>query len=160
MKELIFPALNLFLLLGFIVYKTKHPFYEFMKQRHLFVFEGLNRAKTQAAIVAQKKRQVEAKLANLDALKAEITAEWKDRELAQTRAIQEGSARVIAQMQKEAAQNKQALEVSLREDILCGFRRNVLAQVETRVKQLLTPGIHAKLNQDFLSEVASGVGAS
>ena len=160
MKELIFPAVNLIILLGFIVYKTKHPFYAFMKHRHHVIFDGLNRSKLQAANAAERKKEVEAKLANLDALKAEISAEWKLRSIAQGKAIQESSARVVAQMRKEADQNKKALEVSLQEDILRGFRRNVLVQVEAKVKQALTSEIHTKLNQDFAKEVSAGVSAS
>ena len=158
MDTLIFPALNLLLLLGFLFYKTKHPFKHFMKKRHYDVFEGLNRSKVQAANAAQKKNEVEAKLANLDAEKASIIAEWKQLQAQQTAAARESSVRVVAQMRKEAEQNKKALGDSLQGDILRSFKRNVIAQAESKIKQALNAETHAQLNQNFTKEV--GVNAS
>jgi F0F1-type ATP synthase membrane subunit b/b' len=159
MNTLILPALNFIILIGFIVYKTKHPFKQFMTNRHRDVFEGLNRSKVQAANAAQKQKEVEAKLANLDAEKVTIAGEWKERQAQQTVALHESSARVIAQMRKELEQNKHALEVSLQGDMLKNFKRNVIAQAEVKIKAALNPETHAKLNQEFTQEVGKGASA-
>jgi F0F1-type ATP synthase membrane subunit b/b' len=159
MNTLIFPAINLILLLGFIVYKTKHPFKEFMQKRHRDVFEGLNRSKVQAENAAQRQKEVEAKLSHLDAEKKVIVAEFKEREAQQIVAIRESSQRVIAQMRKETEQNKKALEISLEADMLRGFKRNVIAQAEIKIKAALNAETHAKLNQGFTQELGSGVSA-
>jgi F0F1-type ATP synthase membrane subunit b/b' len=156
MNTLIFPAVNLILLLGFIVYKTKQPFKDFMQKRHSDVFDGLNRSKIQAAAAATKQKEVEKKLLNLDAERIIIAQEWKQRETQQIAALHESSARVVAQMRKESDQNKKSLEVSLEADILRNFKRNVIAQAETKIKSALNSETHAKLNQSFTQELGSG----
>ncbi len=159
MKDLIFPAINLALLLGFLIWKLKTPAGTFVKTRHREVFEGLNRAKAQAASVAQRKAEIEAKLKNLDAERAAIAAEWKQRGSEQAKAIQEGSVRVVAQMRKEFEQNKAALAVTLQGEMLRVFRRNVISQAEAKIKQALNPEMHHKLNQQFVAEAAIEVSA-
>ena len=160
MSALIWPAVNFILLIGFVVYKTKHPFRTFMIDRHKSVFEGLNRSKLQAAAAAQRKQEVEAKLANLDTEKVKITNEWIERQIQQVAAIRESSVRVIAQMHKEAEQNKSALEVSLRADMLRNFKRNVIAQAEAKIVQALNADTHSKVNQNFIHDVSIGASAT
>ena len=160
MNTLIFPAINLILLLVFIVYKTKQPFKDFMQKRHRDVYEGLNRSKVQAAAAQAKQKDVEAKLANLDTEKTLIAAEWKQRETQQITAIRESVKRVEEQMRKESEQNKKALEVTLRSDILRGFKRNVMIQAELKIKTALNAETHSKLNQGFAQELGNGVNLS
>ena len=154
MNQLIFPAINHAILVGFIVYKAKPGFYAFIKKRHEEVFEGLNRSKVQAQTVAQRKKEIEAKIKNLDAEKAQIAAEWKQREVDQSRSIKEGSLRVVTQMRQEFEQNKKALELTLLEESLRSFRRNVVAQAEMKIKQALNPALHGKINQEFIKEAS------
>jgi F0F1-type ATP synthase membrane subunit b/b' len=159
MNTLIWPAVNLILLVGFVVYKTKHPFREFMVTRHKGIFEGLNRSKLQAASAAQRKKEIDAKLANLDAEKVVIANEWIERQIQQVAAVRESSVRVIAQMHNEAKQNKSALEISLQADMLRNFKRNVIAQAETKIAHALNPGVHGQINHNFIDEVSTGTSA-
>jgi F0F1-type ATP synthase membrane subunit b/b' len=130
-----------------------------MKQRHSDVFDGLSRSKLQAQSVAARKKDVEARLANLDAEKIQIADEWKLRAIEHGKSIQEGSVRVVAQMRSEAAQNKKALEVSLQGDILRTFRKNVLTQAESKIKQALNADVHTRVNQNFIQEAGKGASA-
>ena len=128
-----------------------------MHKRHRDVFEGLNRSKVQAAAAATKQKEVEIKFANLDSEKKLIDAEWKQREAQKMAALRESSARVIQQMRKESEQNKKALEITLQAETLRGFKKNVIAQAEAKIKAALNPEAHAKLNQGFIQELGSGV---
>ena len=159
MHTLIFPFLNFALLLGFIIYKTKGPFSNFMKKRHSDVFEGLNKSKTQAALAEARRKEVEFKLVGLETEKRAIAAEWTDRRAQQEKALHESSKRIVAQMKTEAEQNKKALEISLQADMLKNFRRNVIAQAEIKIKSSLSPQVHAQINQKFIQDVAKGVNA-
>ncbi len=159
MNTLIFPALNFILLLGFIIYKTKGPFFAFMRKRHLDVSEGLNKSKIQAAAAEARFKQVEFKLVGLEDEKRAIAHEWALRKQQQEKALRESSERVIAQMKHEAEQNKKALEITLQADMLKNFRRNVIAQAETKIKSSLNPEVHAQINQKFIQDVAKGVSA-
>jgi F0F1-type ATP synthase membrane subunit b/b' len=159
MNTLIWPAVNLVILVGFVVYKTKHPFRVFMVTRHKSIFDGLNKSKLHAAAVAQKKKDIEAKLANLDAEKVEIANEWIERQIQQVAAVRESSARTVAQMHHEAKQNKHALEISLRADMLRNFKRNVIVQAEAKIAHALNSGTHGKINHNFIEEVSTGASA-
>ena len=153
MNTLILPALNLLILIGFIVYKTKLPFYQFMQKRRDDVYEGLNRSKVQAKDAALKKSEIEAKFKSLEQIKATIRAEWKQRESQQIAALRDSSERIILQMGKEGEQNKRALEQALQRDILREFKQKILLQAETKIKQNLSPEIHLNLNENFIKEV-------
>ena len=135
MNTLILPALNLLLLLGFLVYKSKGPFLDFVRGRRLEIFDGLNRSKTQAEAAEKRRQEVEAKLSTLDQEKSRIFAEWKEKEAAQTKAVLESSARVLAQLKVEAEQNKKALEDQVRASIERNFRRAVIAQAEQKLSR-------------------------
>jgi F0F1-type ATP synthase membrane subunit b/b' len=145
MEKLIWPAINLFGLVGFILYKTRTPFLEFVSGRRAEIFDGLNRSRAQAQETARRRKEVEAKLAGLDAEKAAIFAEWKEKELLQTQAIRESSVRVVAQMKREAEQSKMALEGQTRIAIERGFRKAVLAQAEQKIIQQLNPEVHSRI---------------
>ena len=157
MQTLIFPAINLIILLAIVVYYTKKPFVGFMQQRHHDVYHGLNKSKVQAALAQAKRAEVEAKLVNLDSEKSKIAHEWDARKSEQIKELAQGATRVIEQMKTEIEQNKKALEFSIRTDVLQEFRSQVLAQAETKIKSALTPEVHARLNQSFIQDVAQGV---
>ena len=160
MQALIFPAINFIILLSFIIYKTKAPFFQFMKKRHQDVFDGLNKSKVQAATAAAKKAEVELKLSKLDSEKATIQAEWKSKETQQIKALGESTERIMAQMKAEAIQNKKSLEVTLQSEMTRNFNRAVIAQAEQKIKAALNAETHAKINQTFVKDVGVGVSAS
>jgi F0F1-type ATP synthase membrane subunit b/b' len=149
MEKLIVPAIHLALLIGFIVYKVKTPFGEFMRSRHKTVSDGLNRSKNQAIEAQAKKAEVEAKLAKLDSEKLKIDTESKERQTLQSKAIQEGSQRLIAQMKKESEQNKKALESSLGAEVRKAMGTLILAQAEQKIRQGLNPETHKRVNDRF-----------
>lgn len=153
MEKLILPAIHLFGLVAFIVYKTKGSFVEFMKNRHEEMSEGLNKAKTQAATVHARKKEIEAKLATLESEKNAIFAEWKAKEAAQLKAIQESTQKTIAQMSVEAEQNKKSLEQQIKNQIMKKVVGQVIAQVEEKVKKGLSDQSHRAMIDQFVSEV-------
>lgn len=159
MTKLILPAIHLIGLLAFLVYKTKGSFFSFVKGRHQDIYDGLNRSKAQASAAELKRKEIEARISNLDAEKNKIFAEWKEKEGAQIAALKQSSERVLAQMKREAEQNKKILSDTLGEEALKTFRRSVLAQVETKIKQKLNPGVHAEINKRFIEELGKGAGA-
>ena len=154
MGSLILPAIHLSILLGYIFYKTKPAFLEFMRTRHLTVTEGLNKSKKQALDVEAKKKEVDAKLSNFASEKQKIVAEWKEKEGLQTKVIQESSQRLLNQMKIEAEQNKKALVEAVKVDTLKGIGMLVVAQAEAKIRAGLNPEAHRKINEVFTGEVA------
>jgi F0F1-type ATP synthase membrane subunit b/b' len=154
MESLKWPFINFFLLFGFVIYKTKTPFFKYMIERQKEISENLNKSKVQAQEAAGKKAAVEARLASLESEKAKIFAEWKEKEVQQTAALKESSVRIIAQMKAEAEQNKKALEASIQAETALGFRRAVLAQALTKISQSLNPETHKKMNERFVKDVS------
>ena len=156
MEKLIWPAINLFGLLGFLFYKTKNPFLDFVRGRRVEIFEGLNRSKAQAEAAQARRKEVERKLATLDQEKSRILAEWKEKEAAQTKAILESSVRIIAQIKNEAEQNKKTLEEQVRVSIERNFRRTVIAQAEQKIVQALNTDTHSKMARNLAGLLEGG----
>ena len=152
MGSLILPAIHLSVLLGYIFYKTKKPFLEFVRSRHLEVSDGLNKSKKQAINVEAKRKEVEARLSGLEVEKKKIILEWKEKEAQQILTIQQSTQRILNQMKLEAEQNKKSLSESVRTETLKGIGMLVLAQAESKIKAGLNKETHQKLNQSF-SEV-------
>ena len=155
MEKLILPAVHLFGLVAFIVYKTKGSFVEFMKTRHNEVSDGLNKAKIQAAEVNKKKVEIEAKFAGLEKEKETIISEWKAKESSQIKAIQESSAKAISQMSTEAEQVKKSLEQQFQDQIKKKIGEQILAQVEEKVKAGLGSQGHQTMVDQFVKEVSA-----
>jgi F0F1-type ATP synthase membrane subunit b/b' len=156
MLKLILPAIHLFGLVGFILYKTRSPFFRFMKDRQREISDGLNRSKTQASAAAERKKEIEAKLATLESEKVLIAKEWEEKRLKQVQVIQESAARVIAQTRREAEQNRVALEASVASEALVGFRRAVLVRAMEKIRGSLSAEVQARLQKQFLNEISGG----
>lgn len=155
MVKLILPAIHLFGLVAFIIYKTKGSMVNFMKTRHAEVSAGLNKAKTQAAMVDAKKKEVETKFASLEKEKAAIFAEWKERESAKIKTIQEGSSKVIQQMKVDAEKNRATLVGQARNQVMRKFANLIIERVEEKVKAGLANQTHEGIHQKFVKEVSA-----
>ena len=156
MLKLILPAIHLFGLVGFILYKTKSPFFQFMKDRQRDISEGLNKSKTQANAAAERKKEIEAKLATLESEKAVIAREWEEKRIKQVQTVQESSARVIAQTRREAEQNRVALESGVAAEALADFKRAVMVRAMEKIQKSLSPEIQVRLQKQFLNEISGG----
>ena len=156
MEQLLLPAVHFVALIAFLTYKMKAPFATFMVDRHQHVVTGFNRSKAQAAQAETKRKEIDAKLANLDREKDAILNEWKEREALQLKAVTESSARVILQMKAEAQRNKAALEETFRTETIRGIGKLVLAQAEAKIKSGLTPEKHQNINKRFAQELTVG----
>ena len=156
MLKLILPAIHLFGLIGFIIYKARSPFFQFMKDRQRDISEGLNRSKTQANAAAKMKKEIEAKWATLEGEKAMIAKEWEDKRLSQAQVVQESAVRVVAQTRREAEQNRVALEAGVAAEALGDFKRAVLARAMEKIQKSLTPEVQARLQKQFLNEISGG----
>jgi F-type H+-transporting ATPase subunit b len=155
MEKLILPAVHLFGLVAFIIYKTKGSFVEFMETRHNEMSDGLNKAKIQAASAEAKKKEIEAKFAGLEKEKNMIIAEWKEKEAAQIKAIKESSTKLLAQMTTEAEQNKKALEQQIKNQVMKKIADQIIAQVEEKVKKGLDDQSHKGMIDQFVKEVSA-----
>ncbi len=156
MEKLLWPALNLLGLLGFLVYKTKGPFFTFVTSRRIEIFNGLNKSKAQLEDAEKKRSEAELRISRLGVETAEIASEWKQKSLVQADAVRQSSIRVIAQMKSEAEQNKLALLDATRASIRASFRKAVLNSAEQKIIQALNPELHAKANQRVLAEIMKG----
>jgi F0F1-type ATP synthase membrane subunit b/b' len=160
MDKLIWPAINLFGLLGFIFYKTKKPFFEFVSLRRSEIFEGLNRSRIQAEEAARRRKEIEAKLSSLEKEKASIFMEWREKTASRAESIRDRSKVVMVQMRAEAEQNKKALVEATRQSIASGYRRAVVQQVEQKIQQSLNPDVHARMNARVIDQIGKGAGTA
>jgi F0F1-type ATP synthase membrane subunit b/b' len=156
MLKLILPAIHLFGLVGFILYKVRGPFFEFMRVRQRDISEGLNRSRKQAQEAAERKREIESKLGALDREKETIAREWKEKLAQQGRALEESSVRIIEQMKREADQNRVALEAVVRKETVAAFRKAVLARAQEKIETALDADVHARLHAKFAQDLSGG----
>jgi len=157
MEKLFWPALNLFGLLGFLAYKAKGPFFNFVHLRRSEIFEGLNKSKAQLQEASKRKAEVESRISGLDAETREITSEWSQKTALQTQALRQGSLSVIEQMKIEAEQNKLALIEQTRVSIRGSFKKAILQAAEQKILQSLNSSVHAKVNERLTGEVSRGM---
>lgn len=155
MEKLILPAVHLFGLVAFIIYKTKGSFVQFMETRHNEMSDGLNKAKIQAASAEAKKKEIEAKFAGLEKEKNMIFTEWKEKEATQLKSIRDSSAKLIAQMTVEAEQNKKSLEQQIRNQVMKKIAEQIIVQVEDKVKKGLNEQTHKGMVDQFINEVSA-----
>lgn len=160
MEKLIWPAINLFGLLGFIFYKTKGPFIEFVSLRRSEIFEGLNRSRIQAEEAARRRKEVETKISTLEKEKTAILTEWKEKGVARSEALRERSQVLMVQMRAEAEQNKKALIDTTRLLITASYRKSILQQVENKLQQALNADHHQKLNARVIDQIGKGAGTA
>ena len=155
MEKLLLPAIHLFGLLAFIIYKTKDSFVKFMKTRFEEVSEGLNKAKVQTATANSKKQEIEARFANLQKEKEIVFSDWKEREASQLKEIKDSSVKIIAQMNTEAELNRKSLEVQIREQVTKSIAGQIIGLVEEKVKAGLNEQTHKGINEQFVKEVSA-----
>ncbi len=155
MEKLLLPAIHLFGLVAFIIYKTKGSFIEFMKTRHNEVSDGLNKSKLQAAQADARRKEVEAKFAGLEKEKESIFSEWKERESSQVKSIKEASPKILAQMSSESEMNKKSLEAQVKAQIMKKIADHIVTRVEENVKAGMNVQVHQGLNEKFVKEVSA-----
>ncbi|NDF13783.1 hypothetical protein EB061_00445 [bacterium] len=160
MEKLIWPAINLFGLLGFIFYKTKGPFLDFVSLRRSEIFEGLNRSRIQAEEAARRRKEIETKLSSLEKERSAILDEWREKGVARSNALRERSKTLVVQMRAEAEQNKRALINATRLSIAASYRKSVLQQVEQKLQQALNAERHHKLNAAVIDQIGKGAGTA
>ena len=155
MEKLLWPAIHLFALVAFIVYKTKGSFLDFIRNRHQEISDGLNRAKTQAASVEARRKEIEVKFSGLQKEKETIFSEWKDKETSQLKAIQDSSDRTLLQLKVESERNRKNLEEQFRSQIMKEVAVEVVAMVEGKIKSGLSEQLHQSINDRISKEVSA-----
>jgi F0F1-type ATP synthase membrane subunit b/b' len=146
MKTLILPFIHFAALVAFIVYKTKSPFKQFIQTRHTDVVTGLNKSKTQAAEAAQRKAEIEKRFMGLDAERAQIITEWKEREVQQIRGIRESTERTITQLKADAELNKKSLVETFQKETARNIGILVISKAEEKMKASMNSELHQKMN--------------
>lgn len=154
MTSLIFPALNLAILLGLLIYFLRSPLGKYVTTRREEIVAGLSRSKIQVLEAEAKRKEIEARFATLDSDKSVIFKEWKEREILQVKAIQESSERILAQMKKEADSNKIALEDFMNKDALNSAALYTIELTKKKMNERLNADSHRKINERFSQEVA------
>jgi len=156
MEHLFWPALNLFGLLGFIAYKTRGPFFSFVRSRRDQITDGLNRSKIQIESASRRKAEVEAKLSSLESEVAAILSDWRKKTEQKSAAIRDASVRVLGQMTAEAELNRKSLVEQTSKSIERSFRRAITQAAETKIRQSLNDGVHQQVNLSLVREVSNG----
>jgi hypothetical protein len=119
----------------------------------------LNKSKIQVEEAQKRRAEIDSRLSGLELEKSKIASEWKEKSLAQSQAIRDGSVKIIEQMKLESQQNQKALIHQTQKAIQMGFRKSVLTQAEQKILQSLNSGVHAQINERLVKEVSRGGGA-
>lgn len=154
MSSLILPAIHLGVLLGFIFYKVRSPFGQYLKERYESTVNALESSKKQAALLDSKKKEVELRFAQLESEKKKVFESWKAQEEGQVKAIRESSVRVLEQMKKDAEMSRAGLETAVRAEAIKTLAEHTIVLAEEKIKQKLNADVQKRLQDKFVLEVS------
>jgi F0F1-type ATP synthase membrane subunit b/b' len=153
LSALIPPAINLAILIGFLVIKVKQPLKEHVRARHATLRDELRTVRDKLASSQERYDEFTRKLKAMDAEVSALREQAKqDAKAAQGRIATESkklSANVVADA-KAAAAN---LYTDLKGQLLAELGNRVLERAEAILKEKLTGADRIRIRQEFSAQV-------
>lgn len=153
MESLLAPAINFFLLVGFLAYKLKQPLRNFVKQRHdnlkneiLSVADQLKQAQEKYNEFSVKLKSVSAEVATLREQARQDSATMKQKILADAR-------RTATNVVSDSKNIAEGLYQQLQGQLYTELSLQVLNRAETILRERLTGADHARIREEFSRQV-------
>jgi F0F1-type ATP synthase membrane subunit b/b' len=153
--SLIYPTINLVALVSFLVWKLKAPVSEFVKKRHVYVRDEVQRVSEQLQKSQVKYQEYSSKLkaidAEVNAIRDQSLAEAKE---VQTRVINEAN-RLTKQILDDARIGAQTAFLDSKSSIRAEFVRQVMERAEKTLTAGMNDGQQAQTRQNFIQQVGA-----
>jgi len=152
MSELIFPTINLAILIGILVVYTREPIRAFIRTRHETLRDELRRVRDLLVNSKAKFEEFSAKLeAEIQALRDQAkqdAATIKSKILAEAQTL---SATIVS----DARRSAQGLYGQLRSELFVEVGNKVLDRTESVLRERLTGEDRARIRNEFSTQVES-----
>ena len=155
MSELIFPTINLAILIGILVVYTREPIRAFIRTRHETLRDELRRVRD---LLVNSKAKFEEFSAKLKAMEAEIQA-LRDQAKQDAATIK---SKILAEAQtlsativSDARRSAQGLYGQLRSELFVEVGNKVLDRTESVLRERLTGEDRARIRNEFSTQVES-----
>jgi F-type H+-transporting ATPase subunit b len=153
MSELIFPAINLAILVTIMVVKLRDPLRGFVRTRHETLRDELQRVRD---LLKQSQTRYDEFTGKLRALEAEIVTlrEQARQDAAQTKSTVLAEAqRLSAAIVTDARAAAQGMHAQFRHELLSEMGVRVIDRAEAMLKERLTGDDRARIRHEFSTQV-------
>jgi F0F1-type ATP synthase membrane subunit b/b' len=153
MSELFAPTINLLILVGILVYYTRHPIKKSVQDRHAGLRDELARVRD---LLRQAQEQYSEFSSKLKAIEAETTAlrqqAIQDAEAAKQRIITDAQ-RMSSGIANDSRKAAQSLYSELRTQLASEIGNRVLERAEVILRERLTGDDRARIRKEFSTQV-------
>jgi F-type H+-transporting ATPase subunit b len=153
MSELLAPTINLLILVGILVYYTRHPIRKSVEDRHVGLRDELARVRD---LLRQAQEQYNEFSSKLKAIEAETTAlrqqAIQDAEAARQRLVNDAQ-RMSQGISSDARRGAESLYVELKSQLASEIGGRVLERAEAILRDRLTGDDRARIRKEFSTQV-------
>jgi F-type H+-transporting ATPase subunit b len=153
MSELIAPFINLLILVGILVYYTRHPIKKSVQDRHTGLRDELTRVRD---LLRQAQEQYNEFSSKLKAIEAETTAlrqqAIQDAEAAKQRIVNDAQ-RMSMGISSDARKAAESLYGELKTQLASEIGGRVLERAEAILRDRLTGDDRARIRKEFSTQV-------
>ena len=157
---LLWPFINLTILVSFLTYKLKAPLGEFIKNRHTFVRDEVIRVGALLEDAKRKHGEFSAKLGSMnteaDAMKVQMR---QDAESLKIR-INAEAKRMAAGIVADAQTSANGMVLDLRRKLTMEMGMRIIDRAEVLIRSRLTGDDRVRIRKDFSQQVESGKGGA
>ncbi|MFL5812659.1 MAG: hypothetical protein ACJ763_03710 [Bdellovibrionia bacterium] len=153
MSELFAPTINLLILVGILVYYTRHPIKKSVEDRHTGLRDELARVRD---LLRQAQEQYNEFSSKLKAIEAETTAlrqqAIQDAEAAKQRLVNDAQ-RMSQGIASDARRGAESLYAELKTQLASEIGGRVLERAEAILRERLTGDDRARIRKEFSTQV-------
>jgi F0F1-type ATP synthase membrane subunit b/b' len=153
MSTLLWPAINLGVLLSIIGYFLREPLKQFASERHRTMREELASVREQLARAQKQYGEFTARLGALDTEIAAIRDQMKQEAASSKARIVEEAKKSAARIQSDSNTAAKALFGDLKQELYTELSSKVLEKAEGLLRERLTGDDRARIRQEFSRQV-------
>ena len=153
--SLILPALNLAVLVGFLVWKLRAPLARFVRQRHLYVRDEVSRVSRQLEDSQQRYQEFSSKLRAIDAEVGALRDQAKSDAVAAQLAIRAGAKKIAQQILEDAKTGANNAFQETRSSLKAEFGARVIDRAEALIRGQMNDGLRTQVREGFVRQVGA-----
>jgi len=155
MESLVYPLINVLILIAFLATKMRAPIREFAAQRHLSIRGEIQSVQEQLRQAQEKYDEFSAKLKAVDAEIAILKEQTKQESASLKQKITNEARRVAGSVVSDAKNAAEGMFADLKGKLYCDLVNQVLDQAQGLLKERLTGEDRDRMRKEFSSQVES-----
>lgn len=156
MSGLIYPFINLSILVGALFYFLKTPTKAFVKDRHHSLKDEMDRVQLKLSDAQKQYQEYSQRLSSMDAEVATLIQQIRsESESTKVRVITEAK-RMADQIVIDSKKTSESMVAEFKDQIRGELANQVIARTEVILKNKMTGDVREQLKKDFSKQVESG----